>query len=150
MNIDEYIAFECERQHTTNVEEMRRAFDFAAGMTNVGQYFAYFVMKIAYAVDPQMNCLTGMNNIRKSEVGFANGGSSLKTIDVQRDFDHWVLGYDPIFNPFEDRVVDLYIKRFLDIHPFADGNGRTASILRNWLLNTMDDPTILPYYYGKN
>ena len=40
------------------------------------------------------------------------------------------------------------IKALLDIHPWADGNGRTASILRNWVYGKLDDPEPLPYYYG--
>lgn len=44
--------------------------------------------------------------------------------------------------------VDERIKHLLDIHPWQDGNGRTASILRNWLLRQLDTPEPLPYYYG--
>lgn len=43
--------------------------------------------------------------------------------------------------------VDTLIKHLLDIHPWRDGNGRTASILRNWLLGKLDHPEPLPYYY---
>jgi hypothetical protein len=46
--------------------------------------------------------------------------------------------------------VDKVIKEFLDIHPFTDGNGRTAWLLRVWLLNQWDDPQPLPDYYGEN
>jgi len=44
--------------------------------------------------------------------------------------------------------ADSLIKTLLDIHPFVDGNGRVASILRNLMIGSMDDPQPLPYYYG--
>jgi hypothetical protein len=39
-----------------------------------------------------------------------------------------------------------WIKAFLQIHPFADGNGRVASLLFNWGMITLDEPFPLPYY----
>jgi Fic family protein len=44
-------------------------------------------------------------------------------------------------------VVDPVIKEFLAIHPFRDGNGRTAWLLRVWMLNQWDDPQPLPDYF---
>ncbi len=40
----------------------------------------------------------------------------------------------------------IWIKAFLQIHPFADGNGRVASLLFNWGMITLDEPFPLPYY----
>lgn len=45
--------------------------------------------------------------------------------------------------------TDEWIKNFLDIHPFGDGNGRTAWILRTWLLKQWDNPEELPDYYQR-
>lgn len=45
--------------------------------------------------------------------------------------------------------ADAVIKEFLNIHPFSDGNGRTAWLLRVWMLNQWDDPQPLPDYYGE-
>jgi hypothetical protein len=39
-----------------------------------------------------------------------------------------------------------WIKAFLQIHPFQDGNGLVASLLFNWGMNTLDEPFPLPYY----
>lgn len=39
-----------------------------------------------------------------------------------------------------------WVKAFLDIHPFPDGNGRIASLLFNWGMGTLDEPFPLPYY----
>lgn len=45
--------------------------------------------------------------------------------------------------------VEEWVKNFLDIHPFIDGNGRTAWILRTWLLDQWEYPHPLPDYYDK-
>ena len=47
----------------------------------------------------------------------------------------------------EGPTLDEIVKAFLDIHPFKDGNGRTAFILYNWLLGTFNNPLPLPNYY---
>lgn len=51
--------------------------------------------------------------------------------------------------PTDHEMVDSWIKQFLDIHPFVDGNGRCASLLRNFFMGTLDTPVTLPYYYGE-
>ena len=38
-------------------------------------------------------------------------------------------------NDLTPEEVDECIIALLQIHPWVDGNGRTASILRNWMLN---------------
>lgn len=51
---------------------------------------------------------------------------------------------------FENSVkLDLYnewIYKLLKIHPWIDGNGRTASIAYNWIFGTLDHPQPLPHY----
>lgn len=47
------------------------------------------------------------------------------------------------------KLCDQVVKSFLDIHPFSDGNGRTAWLLRVWLLDQWDFPQPLPNYYGE-
>lgn len=64
--------------------------------------------------------------------------------DFPSRFERWVC----LAETAEVQDVEMIVKMFLDIHPFADGNGRTASILRNRMLGTLNDPTPLPFYYG--
>lgn len=40
-----------------------------------------------------------------------------------------------------------WTKAFLQIHPFGDGNGRTAFLLYNWVGNTLDHPVPLPDFF---
>jgi hypothetical protein len=44
-------------------------------------------------------------------------------------------------------VDDFYVK-FEQIHPFADGNGRTGKVIHNWLNHSLDNPTLVPDYFG--
>lgn len=54
---------------------------------------------------------------------------------------------DRLWRHASDAEADELIKALLDIHPWADGNGRVASIARNWLMGTLLQPTPLPRYY---
>ena len=44
--------------------------------------------------------------------------------------------------------ADKFYLGFQDIHPFADGNGRTGKILHNWILGTLADPILIKDYFG--
>lgn len=42
---------------------------------------------------------------------------------------------------------DFYVA-FQDIHPFSDGNGRTGKVIYNWLNQSLDNPVLMPDYFG--
>lgn len=93
-----------------------------------------------------MNQLVTMGDVRygyrQTPVTFQNGGGSCSpgaVSDAMNSLFSALLWID-------NKDVDSWIKDWLWIHPFEDGNGRTASILRNWMLGTLDSPTDLPDY----
>jgi len=178
MDVSDYIVSEVERQNSTQFTEFEAAMKYAKSVEVVqadlsmpttysdshGTALQIFLMAIAGMVDPETNVYqpASLNNIRRSEVGFAHGGFASSAQDVQRHFNRWcgILMFEVqdfggnIFEYFECweedyNLLDAYCKQLLEIHPWADGNGRTASIFRNWCLQTLEDPTPLPYYFGE-
>ncbi len=88
------------------------------------------------------NCF-GFTGYRTIPVTFASGGNATNYqvipgamlrlgINTPQKFD---------FNGWYE-----WIKAFLKIHPFQDGNGRIASLLFNWGMCTLNEPFPLPYY----
>lgn len=46
--------------------------------------------------------------------------------------------------------ADFFTREFLLIHPFADGNGRVASLMWNVLNGTIASPEMMPYFFGED
>lgn len=62
-----------------------------------------------------------------------------KVPDLMQEFEHWL-------QDFEGTIVELAIEahyRFVTIHPFTDGNGRTARLLMNLLVMAKGFPPII-------
>lgn len=79
---------------------------------------------------------------RTTPVTFQNGGTAAHHSQIERTMFR-------MFNLLDaDTDPDEFTKAFLDVHPFADGNGRTAWVLWNWLRGTLHYPDPLPDFYG--
>lgn len=159
-----YICHEVIRQHSTQFDEFHDALGYAEGcdMKNIAALplgIGMFACTIAKLIDPDVNVVThhphAFYNLRTSHVGFDHGGKACPTAEVAHRFDRLMNMWSPALcepiqgdgytiDPTPD--VDRWIKSLLDIHPWQDGNGRTASILRNWMLNQLHNPVPLPYY----
>ena len=83
---------------------------------------------------------------------FANGNHAIPAWNVPNAMARLIEGLNAYkgANSRWESYVNFLVKEFLDIHPFADGNGRVAFVLYNWLNGTLDNPVTLPYYYGDN
>jgi len=112
-------------------------------------------VELIYNVDEKdltFDLLTEMNahvtmgiakdGFRDTPVVFQNQGSSASASEIPNALEN-LFSAIPTLDP-ED--VNMWIRHYLWVHPFEDGNGRTASIIRNWLLQTLDNPTPLPDY----
>lgn len=47
----------------------------------------------------------------------------------------------------DDLSPEKWFKEYEDVHPFRDGNGRTGSILLNWLKGTLHKPVWPPNFW---
>lgn len=79
---------------------------------------------------------------RETPVTFANGSHGLEWFHIKRQMTLLIIYQD-------DVDKDEFIKRFLDIHPFEDGNGRVAALLWNIKNGTLMKPVTMPDFYKK-
>lgn len=115
---------------------------FAKGKTR--RPFVKWLLEAAWILEPQLN----QNGFRTTPVTFDGGGWADPADSVPR-------GTETIFSvldsmvcsgEWDDDLTEVFIKAFLVIHPFRDGNGRLAFIMRVWLRNEWVDPSPLPVY----
>jgi len=84
---------------------------------------------------------------RRTPVSFRDGGSATAWEHIPRQVG---LLTDAMADGCQSEdEANEYVKRFLDIHPFEDGNGRVGSVLYNLLMGTLEHPQMMPYYYGQ-
>lgn len=132
-------AIECDRQQV-GLYELARLIDAYAFVrehwVSLYEFGIGHVLQLGAMVDAERS-----NKLRTTPVTFRNGGTSAPA-DLVYD-----LLRDRINNlNHGDCTVEEFIREFLWIHPFEDGNGRVAWILQNWLNKTMDKPDTLKEY----
>lgn len=132
-------AGECVRQQV-GVGELAQLLDavtYALGMNEAGPPTEFRIMTVARFIEP-----IKANVYRHHPVTFANGGQAAHHDTIERAMTRMFSLLDADTDP------DEFVKAFLDVHPFADGNGRTGWVLWNWLRGTLHHPDPLPDYYG--
>jgi hypothetical protein len=139
------IAVECDRQH---VGEDRREFLYIA-YKNLQKdkstaLLALILKSYAAFIEPDNHGV-----YRTTPVTFDDVVGGVPPESIERSMAAWIDWFN-FERPVHQDVADQIIKEFLDIHPFIDGNGRIAWLLRVWMLNQWDDPQPLPDYFGEN
>jgi hypothetical protein len=105
---------------------------------------------IAGLIEPR-----NLSTYRQVPVTFADLGSGIPWANVPRAMETWWAEIPEVLKRREDpdfmvSWVDNLVRDFLKIHPFVDGNGRTAWLLRVWMLNQWDNPQPLPDFFAAN
>lgn len=128
-----YLVGETARQHAESVDPMLNAFHRICLVEE--PLSPLDILSLANAF--------GQSNYRITPVTFTHGLPAMHSSTVPQAMER-LLRNVPERENFYDWLT--WIKHFLDIHPFEDGNGRIASLLFNWGMKTLDVPIPLPYY----
>jgi len=134
-------AAECVRQHVglDGLRNLLLAYDQVLDMRRQGDPIVteYGVLSLAGTVQPSNG-----GRYRVTPATFINGGTAVAAERVPNLIAALVV-HGGSLAPVE------WVKEFLDIHPFTDGNGRTAWLLLNVLGGTLDAPVPLPDLYDE-
>lgn len=149
------IQVECDRQQVGIDRVMMLADVYSDAMhlaIDYGQPFEWDFLErdgFAYRIEPKNR---GM--YRRTPVFFADLSTAMAPSLIPSQMTKW---WDRIRLVWTNgqgglhcHYVDEMIREFLVIHPFQDGNGRIAWLLRVWLLNQWDNPEPLPDYFPQD
>lgn len=143
MDKKDYVAFETERQSGTFQEA-------------IGMYSALNLWRFCGVTSPKVPVtetlilqtverINGLREYRKVPAVFNQGMPAVPAQQVPHAMKRLVEAINA--HGFDE--PDLLTKEFLEIHPFADGNGRVGSILWNYLKGTLEIPESMPYFFGE-
>jgi hypothetical protein len=137
MNILDYIAYETERQSGTPAEQegMEIAWAWVRSLWPL-RLLVTDTIEMAYYIN-------GSTGFRKVPAVFNQGNPALPPGQIDNAMIR-------LFQAEDWMSPDEFTKEFLEIHPFADGNGRVASLIWNYLSGTIEDPEPMPYFFGQD
>jgi hypothetical protein len=130
-----YCIRECKRQGDLSQEggmRMARGWQFLSDLPDV-----HLDMNIIRA----LGILVTGTDFRHTPVTFTNGNLGVNPQNIERCLSHVITAY-----PEPYITTDDCCREILRIHPWSDGNGRTVSLLRNYLISSLDFPQPLPEY----
>ena len=138
--VRDLVAAECKRQQVGPVEvnQLNDAYYAATQLRETRHIDLYDLMKLAKIIEP-----IKAKAYRKFPVTFANHTSAPNPLIVPR-------AMDALIRNQCNMTTDEFVKEFLAIHPFADGNGRTAFLIYNILNSSLRSPQSLPDYFGNS
>lgn len=139
-----WMGLEVERQKAgaSSVVGMARAVELIYNLDNFDDGEATLTFDILTEMNAHVTMGVAKDGFRDTPVVFQNGGSSASASEIPNALENLFSAIPTL----DHEDVNMWIRHYLWVHPFEDGNGRTASIIRNWLLQTLDNPTPLPDY----
>ncbi len=132
---------ECESQPEVRLDGVARlinAYCFALDAQRDRLPTTFDVHALASIIEP----VKTRDGYRTVPVTFDDGGGSAQPTTIHSAMERMFEALDGDVHP------DEFVKSFLRVHPFVDGNGRIAFILHNWLSDSLLDPHPLPDYFG--
>ena len=142
-------AGECERQQVGFDEyvNLLNAYRWAYDADNDAPLHPNYIYMLANIIEPSKNVL---GRYRQTPVTFANGGCAVDWDLIPNAMSQW---FDMVNDPNDNLIMrgtgmqEYIVKEFLRIHPFRDGNGRLAWILRTRFYDNWGYPDLLPKYF---
>ena len=139
--ISDACKIECDRQHVGEVEhkQLIEAYHYM-----LKQHYNYRtisivdILSLSSIVEP-----IKAKSLRQTPITFSNGNMGLAPELILN-------ALNGLLANIQQLEVDEFVKEFLIIHPFQDGNGRTAFLLYNLLTHKRGYPVALPDYFGEN
>lgn len=132
------------------IDEVERQGDpmkpYLYGMVQAWQYGIKIQDERRSITEDDIHILAGLvktkdwSRYRETPVSFADMSLGLPWEQIIRQM-HLLIEHQHTF------TADEFAKRFLDIHPFEDGNGRVAAILWNYINGTIEHPITMPDFY---
>ncbi len=138
LGIVKFCAEEVERQGRgpLQVWNMVEAWDWAkTHLTKTDPLWA--IQFLGYLVEPENNSRRAWRSVNVTVGGYL----APQPNELQALMHEWS-------ENFSSKYAEDAYRRFEEIHPFLDGNGRVGKIIYNWLKGTLDAPVLPPNYFN--
>jgi len=139
LEVIDWAAVECRRQRSNelSVARMLHAWQFAISQATTGVPTEPAILTLGALVEPDVN----RRGYR--EVGVRVGH------DIKLDWRQVPRAMENLVSAVDTLDPDRWFYEYENIHPYRDGNGRSGSILWNWLRGSLAKPKEPPEFWGE-